>query len=198
MNQIRATNVVINPSGSNVGQTTVNAFDGNSTFASGTLTLGGSGSVAIEGPLSLAGGLSVPGGTDFAGGSVTTFGGQTYGGPVILDLGTTLAATSGPIAFASTIDGPMDSLPDLTVNAGSGAITVSGAIGASAGLGAVSFATTGLTTLGGSVGVAGEVPPVGSVSGATSLSISGHAALMGEPMSRAAAAKRWRRITAGR
>ena len=179
LNQIRATNVVINPSGSNVGQTTVNAFDGNSTFASGTLTLGGSGSVAIEGPLSLAGGLSVPGGTDFAGGSVTTFGGQTYGGPVILDLGTTLAATSGPIAFASTIDGPMDSLPDLTVNAGSGAITVSGAIGASAGLGAVSFATTGLTTLGGSVGVAGEVPPVGSVSGATSLSISGPAALNG-------------------
>ncbi|NTU59180.1 MAG: S-layer family protein, partial [Chlorobiaceae bacterium] len=84
----------------------------------GTTTLGavGANSISITGggPISL-------------GGSVTTIGGQNWGGPLTLATSLTLTSTTSFVNFGSTIDGTTSGVESLTVNADSS--TFGGAIG---------------------------------------------------------------------
>jgi len=97
-----------------------------SVSASGTTTFTG----AVGGGTALSALTTNGGGTTAVnGGSVTTTGAQTYTDAVTLNADTTLATTNSAVTFSSTIDSFDATARDLTVNTGSGLITLSGAIG---------------------------------------------------------------------
>ena len=120
--------------------TTLNSGNFAQTFATvagaQSLTVNaGTGSVTLNGAVGSSAtplmSLSLTGGAlNLNGGSITTSNGQTYTGPVALLTGTTLdsSAGGGNIAFSSTVGGAQS----LTVKAGTGSVTLNGAVGTSA------------------------------------------------------------------
>ena len=126
----------------------------NSTAHGVTVTT--TGATIFEGPVNVKGLTTGTTGTTeiaVAGGgtSVTTTNGQNFQNPVILGANTTLATTNSPVVFASTLDSVGSTAENLTVNAGSGAITATGAVGGTHALGAIAFNSTSATTLTGAV-----------------------------------------------
>jgi hypothetical protein len=132
------------------GSTVRSATDGEDA-----LTVTGSGTTTFVGAVGdnsqrLASLTSNGGGTTVVnGGSVTTTGSQTYTDAVTLGADTTLATTNSTVSFAATLDSSSTTARDLTVNTGSGAITMSGAVGGANALDVVALNSTGTTTLGG-------------------------------------------------
>ena len=107
---------------------------------------GGSGAVGINAPVTAgaftvnAGGtITLNDGTDIP--LVSTTGGQTYNGAVVLAADTTLSTTNAPIDFKSTVDGDYN----LTVDAEIGAVTFGGYVGSTTPL--ASLTVTGPTHL---------------------------------------------------
>jgi hypothetical protein len=95
--------------------------------------------------------LGVSGTTAINTNTVTTAGTQSYGGAVILGADTTLTTTNSAVGFASTVNSADATARDLTVDAGSGAITATGAVGGTFALDAVILNSTAATTLGGAM-----------------------------------------------
>jgi hypothetical protein len=85
------------------------------------------------------------GGTTQLNGNVTTSGVQTYNDNVRIDSPLELMATDDDITFAGTVDSQPAEANDLTVDAGTGNITFTGAVGATTPLGAILAESTGTT-----------------------------------------------------
>ncbi|ULX57831.1 autotransporter-associated beta strand repeat-containing protein [Ectothiorhodosinus mongolicus] len=90
------------------------------------------------------------------GADITTDNAQTYAAAELLG-NATLSTTNSAVNVNGAMDSVANGAHDLTINAGSGAINLSGAVGAGAGagstaaLGDVTLNSTGATTLGGAV-----------------------------------------------
>ena len=111
-----------------------------------TTTGGGSGAIGINAPVTAAaftvnaaGTITLNDGTDIP--LVSTAGGQTYNGAVVLAADATLSTTNSPIDFKSTVDGDYN----LTVDAEIGAVTFGGYVGSVTPL--ASLTVTGPTNL---------------------------------------------------
>ena len=89
--------------------------------------------------------------TTISGGTVTTTGSQLYNNPLILGANSTFNTTNSAVSFGS-ID-RNGTASNLTVNSGSGAITLGGNIGSGANgaLGAISLTSSGTTTVSGTI-----------------------------------------------
>lgn len=92
------------------------------------------------------------GSTVMNGGTISTASTQTYNDAVTLGADTTLNATNSNVVFASTLDRDV-SASALTINAGSGAITLTGNVGAgvNGALGALALNSTGVTSITGAL-----------------------------------------------
>ncbi|WP_310568480.1 filamentous hemagglutinin N-terminal domain-containing protein, partial [Hydrogenophaga sp.] len=131
--------------------------------------------------LSDLGTLSVSGTTAIHASAVTSMGAQTYTGAVIVGNDTTLTTTNSDVSFGASVDSEGAEANDLTVAAGTGNLTVSGAVGGTAALGAVNVvsandvtlaavdaasftqqAGSGTTTLGGAVNLSGNLAFTGN------------------------------------
>ncbi|PJI76626.1 autotransporter-like protein, partial [Polynucleobacter brandtiae] len=86
------------------------------------------------------------GGSSKLGGNVTTTGMQTYSNALTLNSNAVLTTINSNVVFASTIDSYSTTPRNLTVSAGTGNITFTGAVGGSQGLGNISLTSTGNTT----------------------------------------------------
>ena len=142
---------------------TVSAGSGNVTFtgvvggatngALGALTVNTSGITTFSAAVTAASVTTDAGGTlAINGGTVTTSGAQTYNDAATLGADTTLNTTNSNIAFASTLNSTT-SARALTIGAGSGTVTFTGAVGGTTALGATNITaatTTNATTLRGS------------------------------------------------
>ncbi|MEI6105491.1 MAG: hypothetical protein WCR49_00640 [Opitutae bacterium] len=139
------------------GPVVVNAGTGAITFTgtvngAQTLTANSTGTTtftsAVGGTTALTSLTTNAGGTTaINGGAVTTTGAQNYNDAVTLNAATTLSTTNSNVTFASTLNSANATARDLTVNAGTGAITTTGVVGGTNALGAVTFNSTGTTTL---------------------------------------------------
>ncbi|MCE3238393.1 MAG: hypothetical protein K0R24_1374, partial [Gammaproteobacteria bacterium] len=110
---------------------------------SGAITLNGAvGNISALGTFELNG----TGTATIAGGSVTTSGVQSYSNPVALGADTLFTTTNSDVSFASSITNA--AAHALTINAGSGAITLGGAVGSGMALDAITLNSIGTTTLG--------------------------------------------------
>ncbi|MBF0622288.1 MAG: filamentous hemagglutinin N-terminal domain-containing protein, partial [Magnetococcales bacterium] len=145
--------------------TTLTATTGDIAFGS---TIQGSGAVrnltatATNGALTIAGivggsnlvnnlDLTASNGITLNGGTVTTQGTQDYNSAVNLGADTTFTAADANVAFDSTISG-VTAVRNLTVNAGTGSVTLDGAVGGSNLINAVDITgTAGININGGSV-----------------------------------------------
>ncbi|HEX3881015.1 MAG TPA: filamentous hemagglutinin N-terminal domain-containing protein, partial [Stellaceae bacterium] len=121
-----------------------------------TLTMkAGTSTIALNGPVSTASQSYTDGNLDLNGGSYTAGGGFTESGLAVLGAPSTTIDTStgnGPILFQG--NGTIDGASALAMTSGTGAITVSGAIGGSAVLTSVT-ASGGVITLGNSTNTTG-------------------------------------------
>ncbi|HYD98180.1 MAG TPA: hypothetical protein VEH84_02240, partial [Alphaproteobacteria bacterium] len=125
----------------------------------GQQTLTVTGDTVLNGAVggtSALGALKIAGQTTFGHGAVTTSGAQGYGS-ALLSVATTLTASDAAVSFAGAVDGGKA----LTVNAGSGTITLGGAVGATQRLGAIVLNSTGATTFGGTVRAASVTTDAG-------------------------------------
>jgi len=146
----------INSASSTSENLTVNAGSGDITVtgvvggshALGAVALNSTGVTTLTSAVT-AGSLTTDAGgtTAINGGSVTTTGAQTYNDALTLGAATTLATSNSAVVFGSTVDSASSTEENLTVNAGSGDITVTGVVGGSHFLGAVALNTTGQATL---------------------------------------------------
>ncbi|BFI96593.1 MAG: hypothetical protein RSP_21030 [Rhodanobacter sp.] len=116
------------------------------THALGALVVNGTGATSF-GAVD-ASSLSTNTGTSTLGGDITTSGAQTYNGNVLLGSGVTLATTNSAVDFTGTVDSATSTAEDLTVSAGSGAVTFGGAVGGTHALGALIVNGTGATSFG--------------------------------------------------
>jgi hypothetical protein len=112
------------------------SLSGSGTFAS---TVGGSFPLA-----SLA-----LGGTTTLGANVTTTGAQVYTGAATLGSDVVLGTANSAVSFGSTINSASATTRNLTINAGTGAITLGGAAGGISPLNAIVVNSTGATSLAG-------------------------------------------------
>ncbi|TAE99143.1 MAG: filamentous hemagglutinin N-terminal domain-containing protein [Oscillatoriales cyanobacterium] len=126
---------------------TVDASTGNITFngavgsskAIGQLTVNSTGTTAFNQTVNAASLTTDVGGTTILNGDVKTTGTQTYNDAVTIAKNSTLAGSD--VTFNKTVDGSSD----LTVNASSGNITFSGAVGALSAIGNLKVNSTGTT-----------------------------------------------------
>jgi hypothetical protein len=122
----------------------------NGTVAGGGFNLGLTGNAvlgdATTDTVTGLGTLAVSGTTTINTATVTSAGTQTYNGAVTLGADTTLTTTDSTVLFSSTVDST-GGARDLTVSAGTGAITFTGAVGGTAALDALALNSTGTTTL---------------------------------------------------
>ncbi|PJI75992.1 concanavalin A-like lectin/glucanase superfamily protein, partial [Polynucleobacter brandtiae] len=96
--------------------------------------------------------LSITGGViNTSGATITTSGSQTYTGAVNLAANATFTTTNSNVVFASSLNSAATTTKNLTVSAGTGNITFTGAVGGSQGLGNISLTSTGNTTFNNSV-----------------------------------------------
>ncbi|WP_262965172.1 filamentous hemagglutinin N-terminal domain-containing protein, partial [Methylobacter psychrophilus] len=107
--------------------------------------------------------LAVSGTTAINTNTITSADAQTYTGAVTLGTSTTLTATDDPILFSSTVNSLASAANALTVNAGSGAVTFTGAVGGAVNgtLGALAVNSTGATKFQSAVTAASVVTNVG-------------------------------------
>lgn len=120
------------------------------------LTLSGATNVIFGGAVTTLTSLDVTGATNLNA-NITTTGTQAYHSAVTLGANVTLTTTNSGVSFDTTIDRDSTAGRTLTISAGSGAIILSGNIGANVTnptLGAVSFTSTGTTTLAGTLSAA--------------------------------------------
>jgi filamentous hemagglutinin family protein len=106
------------------------------------------------------------GGTTVLNGNVTTTGTQTYGDNLQLNSGLSLTTTNSDVTVAGTVNSEAGETNALTVNSGSGNVTLTGALGSGVVLGAVTVNSTGATAFGGTVQAASLTTNAG---GTTSL-----------------------------
>jgi fibronectin-binding autotransporter adhesin len=116
---------------------TVNGAHNLAVNTGGATTFGG----VVGGTAALASLTTDAGGSTSLGGNVTTSGAQHYGDAVLLGSNATLATTNSAVTFDSTLDNATATQRSLTINAGSGAVTFTGAAG-----GGANGALLGLTT----------------------------------------------------
>jgi hypothetical protein len=92
-------------------------------------------------------------GTSNLGANVTTSGTQTYTGAVTLSANTTITTTDNDVSFGATIarDG---TARNLTLNTGTGTVSVTGNVGSGAALGIITLTQTGGTTFSGTLDAA--------------------------------------------
>jgi autotransporter-associated beta strand protein len=147
----------------------VNNLTFNTGGNTGTITFGdatadtvgatdGLGALAITGKLDLnaaitsATSISVSG-TSNLGANVTTSGTQTYTGAVTLSANTIITTTDNDVSFGATIarDG---TARNLTLNTGTGTVSVTGNVGSGAALGIITLTQTGGTTFSGTLDAA--------------------------------------------
>jgi hypothetical protein len=86
------------------------------------------------------------GGSTKLNGNITTSGAQQYGDAVEIQSALTLATTNNPVLFSSTLNSQASESNDLTITAGTGHVTFTGAVGGSRGLGNIALTSTGDTT----------------------------------------------------
>jgi filamentous hemagglutinin family protein len=127
------------------------------TVASGTSTIGANttlnntggffmGTAANAHNLSVTGSLTTNAtGTTKLNGGVTTTTTQTYSGAVELTGDTSFTTTDAAVTFSSTVDGTTTNTESMTVAAGSGNVTLSGAVGGTTSLKNISITTGALT-----------------------------------------------------
>jgi hypothetical protein len=122
------------------------SFGGTVNGASTTATLtvtAGSGTVTFEasaGAGTAPGSVSVTAGGGIAvnGGSITTVGTQEYYGPLTLGASAVFTAADAPVLFSDTVDSDFSATPrSLTVSAGTGDVSFTGAAGSTASLGTI-------------------------------------------------------------
>jgi hypothetical protein len=106
------------------------------------------------------------GGTTVLNGNVTTTGTQTYSDNLQLNSGLSLTTTNSDVTVAGTVNSEAGETNALTVNSGSGNVTLTGALGSGVVLGAVTVNSTGATAFGGTVQAASLTTNAG---GTTSL-----------------------------
>ncbi len=124
-----------------------------SLFVGGNVDITQTSGLASLGSIQATGRLSVvaPAGMDLSG-DIATSGRQSYTGPLTVSGGNrVLATTNADVVFAGTIDSAAASSSSLTVNAGTGAVRVTGANGGSTPLASLATGGSGTTTLGGDV-----------------------------------------------
>jgi fibronectin-binding autotransporter adhesin len=143
---------------------TINGAQSLTVNTTGTTTFGSSvgNTTALTSLTTNAGGI-----TALNGGTVTTTGSQNYGDAVTLSSTTTLSTTNSLVSFASTLNSNNSTPKDLTINTGSGNITLTGSVGATNGLGNLITNSTGITTF--SSTVAATSLTTTQTSGSTSL-----------------------------
>jgi filamentous hemagglutinin family protein len=136
-----------------------------STLAGGNNALIITGAADIDGALSGLTNLSVAGASNI-GANVTTSGTQTYTGAVTVSAASTLSTTNNHVNFGSSLNlgdnltvntgagagdivvtGAVEGAKALTLNAGTGAITLSGAVGQTTRLGVLALNSSGVTIL---------------------------------------------------
>ena len=153
--------------------------------------------VSVGGVLDLtaAGGIRI-------GSNITTTGAQAYHSAVTLGSNATLATTNGNVSFDSTVDNANTTARNLTVNAGSGAVTFGGAVGGNAtngALGTLAVNSTGTTSfnaavqaaslttnVGGSTVLGGVVTTAGTQTYGDAMTLGANATLTGTTVSLAA------------
>jgi filamentous hemagglutinin family protein len=106
------------------------------------------------------------GGTTVLNGNVTTTGTQTYSDNLQLNSGLSLTTTNSDVTVAGTVNSEAGETNALTVNSGSGNVTLTGALGSGVVLGAVTVNSTRATAFGGTVQAASLTTNAG---GTTSL-----------------------------
>ena len=104
---------------------TVNGAHRFTVNTGGATTFGGT----VGGSTALTSLTTDAGGGTTLGGHVSTTGAQTYNDAVALGADVTLASVNSAVSFGSTVDNATATKQALTVNAGSGAVTFTGAIG---------------------------------------------------------------------
>ena len=109
--------------------------------ASGTITTGSIGSVAFA-PASIL--MRGTGGISLGGGTYTSLGQQSYTGALTLSANSVFTTTNAPVTFSSTVNDNVLNTHSFSVAAGTGAVSVGGAIG-----GAIPFASVSLAGDGG-------------------------------------------------
>ena len=130
------------------GTTFTGAVGGGANGAIAALSITGTGNAlddAVFKAAVKAASLNVAGTTDLNGGTVTTTGTQTYTGAVVLSANTVLTTTNSAVLFGSTVDNAAATAESLTVAAGTGGTTFTGALGggANGAIGALSMTGTG-------------------------------------------------------
>jgi CHAT domain-containing protein len=162
-NSVTASNVTLQPKTSSttvgIGANAVGSFQVNQTelnrlTSSGIVTIGkldsglinvGNAGDAINITSNYS--LNVIGGSNInINDNVTTKGGQSYNGSVILTRNATLETTNSDVTFSNTVDSEATETNDLTINAGSGDITFTGAVGNNVSLGNIAANSTDNTT----------------------------------------------------
>ncbi len=152
VNLLKAGNVTLTAS-NNID--VLSAVNSSTSLGSGALTL-----------------TSGAGGRIKLGANISTVGGQTYNGAVVLGANVALGSSNAPISFSSTVDSTANTSGSnfaLSVNAGTGLTTFGGAVGQTAGL--TSLSVNGSSSLGGNVNTAGTQTYGGAVT------LTGNAAL---------------------
>lgn len=134
------------------------------------LTVSGNTGVTFGGAVATPTSLDVTGATNLNA-SVTTTGTQAYHSAVTLGANATLTTTNSSVTFDSTIDRDATART-LTISAGTGAITLSGNVGAgvNGALGTTTLNSTGTTTIGGTLAAANLITNAGgttAINGAT-------------------------------
>src|SRR5574337_658230 len=138
-----AADTALNSSGGAISlDATINGAHALAVNTSGATTFGG----AIGGTSALTSLSTDAGGSTTLSGNVTTSGSQTYNDAVLLGSNVTLTTTNSDVAFADKVDNATTTARNLTVNAGVGAVTFTGAVGSNATNGALgALAITGGT-----------------------------------------------------
>ncbi len=120
-----------------------------------SLSVIGNATFANVGANSSLSSLQVSGTSAFNGTAITTTGGQTYSGNVVLAQGNVLSTSGGAVLFSGTINsggnlitlnGEPSNPRALTINAVSGNVTFGGIVGGTARLGDIAVNTSGATT----------------------------------------------------
>ena len=137
------------------------------TLSASTVILSG---IDHTGSAGVSGGVSITGTTaiDLAGTAYHSGSTESFSGPVVLLGNETITSDSGDIRFVgttSTINSGASTSDTLSLNAGTGHVSLGGAVGASTALGALLVSGTGTTTLsGGSIATTTAHSASGAVS----------------------------------
>lgn len=122
------------------------------------MTVNASGATRFEQGIGTNGVITDAAGTTYLGGNVAAVSAISFGDPVTIDdVSTSISSINAPITFASTIDANADvDAEALSINAGTAAVTIDGAIGGTGVLGSLSIDGGSLALNGGGVDTVGS------------------------------------------